>query len=130
MPDLEALHRLLWPDLTVYMAVVKGNPPPKLRVRCGKGGRAYKVDDPAEQATGYQLRRAFRGTLRGPIVVSCGFYRSDERQVDYDNLLKHLYDAGNGVLWADDHQIIGGFSYMTLDRSNPRTIVVISPLEA
>lgn len=42
----------------------------------------------------------------GPLFLVLGFYRSTKRRADVDNLAKSVLDAGNGVAWADDSQIL------------------------
>jgi Holliday junction resolvase RusA-like endonuclease len=42
----------------------------------------------------------------GDLAIILRFYRSDRRALDYDNLAKMIGDAGNGILWKDDAQIV------------------------
>jgi Holliday junction resolvase RusA-like endonuclease len=67
-----------------------------------------------------QLRAALRRNhpvkpILGPIRVSLGFFINPPRRKvreyptcrpDLDNFQKAIMDAGNGILWADDSQII------------------------
>lgn len=44
--------------------------------------------------------------FKGELEVTALLYFPDKRKHDYDNYGKILNDAGNGILWEDDNQII------------------------
>ena len=58
--------------------------------------------------------------------ISVQFYRSTRQVVDLDNLLKHLHDAAEGVIWVNDCQITAyGVIELHLDREDPRTDLAV-----
>jgi Holliday junction resolvase RusA-like endonuclease len=94
-------------------------PIPKGRPRMGKGfaytparTRAY------ENELAYMIRNAYKGEpLCGALTVKMVFflpkpkkpkhkYPISKRSGDLDNFIKSFLDAGNGILWEDDCQII------------------------
>lgn len=118
------------PDETEDMifTIMPGDPWSKFRPRHTRNGHTY--DDPrnrdAEARTAAHLRRALkgRGPLEGNAMLACLFYRSNFQRVDADNLLKHVGDSANGVLWHDDSQVTLILGEMGLDPDNPRTVIV------
>jgi Holliday junction resolvase RusA-like endonuclease len=44
----------------------------------------------------------------GLVHLEVRFHRGTRRRSDFDNLLKPIGDAGNGILWVDDSQIVSG----------------------
>lgn len=107
------------------MFELDGLPPTKARPRVGKGGHVYKPDAGAELATALQLRRAVPEPLQGNVCIVATFYLPNRNRRDFDNLIKHLCDAGNGILWADDSQVTGAAQIIELDRARPRTVVML-----
>jgi Holliday junction resolvase RusA-like endonuclease len=110
--------------------VLLGEPHSKARPRFDTDGHAYKdpADADAEQATKWKLRQFFRrGPLTGNVALGCVFFRSSRQEIDADNMLKHVCDAGNGLLWVDDSQITAKYGGIELDRERPRTILVMAP---
>lgn len=51
--------------------------------------------------------RKLRRPVNGDVIVELQFYRDDRRRVDVDNLVKTMLDAGTGILWRDDDQVVG-----------------------
>jgi Holliday junction resolvase RusA-like endonuclease len=134
LPDRERgeqLLRLLAPGAAQsWGTVLAGEPHSKARPRFNKDGHAYKDpgDAEAEKAKKWLLRRWWkRAPLTGNVALGCVFYRSSRQEIDDDNLLKHVCDAGNGILWVDDSQITAKYGQIELDRDNPRTILVLAP---
>lgn len=111
----------------VLSLVWGGEPPTKCRPRSGQG-RTYKdrADEEAEKQTGWQIRRLFRQPWTGNLAVGLVFFRSTRRRVDEDNMVKHVFDAGNGIGWVDDHQITAQYGVVELDRQFPRTLLVVT----
>jgi Holliday junction resolvase RusA-like endonuclease len=58
-----------------------------------------------------------------PIALSLRIYWADENHGDGDNVLKAYGDAGNGLLWDDDKQIVEGHFWCAIDRKRPRVEV-------
>lgn len=89
---------------------IPGEPVPKARPRV-VNGRTYTPErtKTAEHAIGWALRSAL-----GPkgvdgereFSVHAVFRTSTKRRCDLDNLLKTVLDAGNGVVWSDDSQVV------------------------
>ncbi|WP_328434508.1 RusA family crossover junction endodeoxyribonuclease [Streptomyces sp. NBC_00425] len=134
LPDRERgeeLLKLLAPQaMDSWGTVVAGEPHSKSRPRFSKDGHAYKdpADEDAEQATKWKLRRWWRrGPLTGNVALGCVFHRSSMQLIDVDNLLKHVCDAGNGILWVDDSQVTAKYGAIELDRFMPRTVLVVAP---
>lgn len=119
----------LAPDLTdLRGTIVPGEPRSQARPRTPRGGGpVYKLpeDRTAERRTATFLRQTWARPLVGNLAVVCIFYRSTLRTVDSDNLLKHVYDAGQGVVWVNDRQITGGAQLIELDREHPRTVIAV-----
>ncbi|MEW2568416.1 RusA family crossover junction endodeoxyribonuclease [Streptomyces sp. NPDC047070] len=110
--------------------VLPGEPHSKSRPRFNKDGHAYKdpADAAAEQATRWKMRAWFRhAPLGGNVALGCVFFRSSRQEIDGDNMLKHICDAGNGLLWVDDSQVTGKYGGIELDVDYPRTVLVVAP---
>jgi Holliday junction resolvase RusA-like endonuclease len=119
----------LSPDAATFtVLVLDGEPATKSRPRFNRNGRAYKADadTEAEARTGWQFRRAFRQPMVGNVAIGCVFFRPDRRQIDVDNMLKHVCDAANGIAWVDDAQITAVYGVAELDVEDPRTLVVVT----
>lgn len=105
--------------------VVPGDPWSKSRPRFTKGRTFQPRDDfEHEQRTGLYLRKMGE-MFTGNVFLGCVFFRSNRQRVDTDNLIKHVCDSGNGVLWKDDSQITAVAGIIELDKDSPRTIVVV-----
>ncbi|WP_433662525.1 RusA family crossover junction endodeoxyribonuclease [Nocardia sp. CA-128927] len=125
LPDelTTAVQALISPQ---HVIVIPGEPHPKRRPRLGNR-RAYTAEDDlhAEARTGWLLSQAIPAPLTGNIAMTCIFFRRTRRIVDADNLLKHVCDAGNRILWRDDSQCTAKLGVIELDRANPRTVVLL-----
>lgn len=84
-------------------------PYPWPRSRISRSGRLY-LPRPYlayRDLVGMHLRAAYRGEPElGPVRVVLGFYRSTKRKADIDNLAKTVLDAGSGIVWHDDSQVL------------------------
>ena len=113
-----------WPLVLCY----EGTPHPQMRpkaARLGKRATVYKPDAEDQKALAMRLRTLHGGEpLEGSVCVAAVFYLPDLRTRDTDNLLKHLGDSANGVLWRDDRQVTAMAGYAELDRERPRTLVL------
>ncbi|MEU7323323.1 RusA family crossover junction endodeoxyribonuclease [Streptomyces griseoviridis] len=127
----EQLLRLLAPAAAEsWGTVLVSEPHSKARPRFNKDGRAYKdpVDAEAEQAKKWLLRAWWRrAPLTGNVALGAVFFRSTRQEIDADNMLKHLCDAGNGILFVDDSQITAKYGGIELDPVRPRTLLVLAP---
>lgn len=115
------------PELT-FGTVMLGPPHSKTRPRFAEG-RTYKTaeDETAEQQTAWWLRRIFTTPLTGNLALGAIFYRPNRQEIDTDNLIKHVCDAGNGIAWVDDAQITAVYGRIELDADHPRTVLVVAP---
>lgn len=111
--------------------VIPGNPWSKSRPRFARNGSAYqpKDDSEHEQRTGLWMRR-LRTKYTGNVAVGAIFYRGDRQRIDSDNLMKHICDSGNGVLWDDDSQVTAQIGVIEYDPSHPRTVLVVAKHES
>lgn len=104
---------------------IEGNPWSKIRPRISKGLRRTHQppeDKKAEQRTRKQIELQWlREPLTKNVALRVTFYRASRQVVDLDNLLKHLLDAANGVLWVNDAQVTWIQCALNLDRDHPRT---------
>lgn len=112
--------------------VMQGEPWAKKRPRISKGGgRTHqpKDDRNAEDRTRTFLKQFWMGGIfTTNVTLGARFYRSHRGTVDLDNLLKHLLDAGTGILWVNDCQVTAyDHPEVHLDRDNPRTELWILP---
>lgn len=112
------------PSANRYWRMARG------RLYASSEAKAYKAEV-AEAARRAGYRKAGRDPFpKGvPIVVTFAWYRS-RRMGDLDNRLKIVMDALNGVLWADDMQIVelhayrydapkAGALHLTVEESRP-----------
>lgn len=114
-------------DEFMVFTVIPGPPPSKARHRTRRNGFTYTdpVAKAAEAATADHLRRLVPEPYTGNVALGCVFYRHDRQRIDTDNMLKHVCDAANKILWDDDSQITAVMGITEYDPENPRTIVVI-----
>ena len=107
--------------------VIPGAPPSKARHRSTRSGRTYRdpKDAAAEHRTATFMRQAVGAPFEGNVALGCVFFRPSRQRIDTDNMIKHVCDAANGVLWRDDSQVTAVIGITELDPGNPRTIVVI-----
>ncbi|MCP4566510.1 MAG: RusA family crossover junction endodeoxyribonuclease [FCB group bacterium] len=144
--------------LKQWRIVVPGNPIPQKRYAPTKrGGKRATYDPSSESKKTFRFLCADRRNdhwpnepMEGPVMVDLRFYferpknhfvnknrnnrlRDDAptyHQVtpDYDNLIKFVCDAINGLYWKDDRQIAGGPTWKAWSE-NPRTEIIITALE-
>ncbi len=109
-----------------------GEPIPAARPRFGQGGtympKSYTAYKEA-LAWLFKAKMKTRKPMRGAIIIVLDFYRKNHRRVDLDNLEKTVLDAGNGVVWEDDAQIIDMHSRKFLGCDEPRVEVRLEEIE-
>jgi Holliday junction resolvase RusA-like endonuclease len=116
----------LWTGEDLCFTTVPGAPWSKSRPRFGKGRTFTKKEDiDAEERTRSYLERAVRTPFTGNVGIGCLFFRPNRQRIDTDNLLKHVCDAAQGVLWVDDYQCTAVMGVLELDVDNPRTVIVV-----
>jgi Holliday junction resolvase RusA-like endonuclease len=116
-------------DRDVSTLIIDGPPPSKARPRFSRNGNTYvpKKDREAEEHTSRILRQYFPTPMPGNVALACIFYRPNFQRIDVDNMLKHVCDAANGILWADDSQVTALVGIAHLDVDDPRTVLAIAP---
>ena len=91
----------------VLQAYVEGDPVPWARAGRSARGKAYTPKRQAAWAeqVGWAIRQAYHGDPL-PADVELGawltFRRQTRRHADLDNLCKSVFDAGQGIAWAND----------------------------
>jgi Holliday junction resolvase RusA-like endonuclease len=107
--------------------VVDGDPQSKARPRFGQG-RTYtsKAAREAEKQMARHLREMCPESFTGNVAVACVFFRPNRQRIDVDNMLKHICDSGNGVLWRDDSQVTAIVGIAEFDANHSRTVIAIS----
>jgi len=77
---------------------------------------------------GYQweMKNQYKGKpLLNAISVVAEFYFKDNLRRDVDNYNKLVLDAGVGLLWKDDSQIVELIIRKHVDKKNPRVEMII-----
>lgn len=64
-----------------------------------------------------------------PLSLTLFIFWEDARHGDGSNLFKAIEDAGNGLLWIDDKQIVEGHFYSEIDRDGPRVHALVRLVE-
>ena len=89
---------------------VNGEPRPKQSFRYSSRGGGYTHPRVTawQGSVSFIALQAMDGCdpISGKLVVSLGFYLGNKRKVDLDNLSKAVLDAMNGIVYADDSDII------------------------
>jgi len=113
--------------------VVEGKPQGKQRPRFGKGGRVYTPSPTRryEQLIAWSAlaERGLQWRMDGHFTVSVTCYFPDARRRDADNVLKSCMDGLNGILYADDCQVVTASVTKAIDREHPRTVVTVTRAE-
>jgi crossover junction endodeoxyribonuclease RusA len=108
----------------ILAVAIDGEPMPAPRARAGQGRvfmpAAYRAH---RRFLAGELRRARKDwePLRSvAFAVKVRAFRSTRHRVDVDNVLKTVMDAGTGIIWDDDSQIVWAHVERLLDRERPR----------
>lgn len=106
---------------------IPGPPPSKVRARFSRSGHAYKTaaDVDAERRTAWFMAQNASRPYRGNVALGCVFFRPNRQRIDTDNMMKHVCDAANGVLWVDDSQVTAIMGITEFDPVEPRTVIVV-----
>jgi crossover junction endodeoxyribonuclease RusA len=119
---------------TVFDFTVPGDPVPKARPRVFRSNtvtpaRTIVAEDRVLQA--FVRKYGYPKPLQGPVSISCWFYMASRRRKDFDNLVKLVTDALNGVAFVDDSQVTRALIVKILPVEGrtvePRTEVRIEP---
>lgn len=112
--------------------IIPGPPHSKARPRHTKTGKTYQdpADRNAEAVTAVYLRQKVRTPAPANVAVVCAFIRPNRQRIDADNMMKHVLDAANGILFKDDSQVTAQGAVVEYDRETPRTILLYGPHES
>lgn len=113
----------------MYYVEIDGEPWSKSRPRFARRGKGVKTYQPRDDVLAEaRLRDAIKHRAPAPfpgnVMLVCRFYRSNFQRIDTDNLLKHVCDSANGVLWEDDSQVTFVAGEVLLDAAYPRTVIL------
>jgi len=116
------------PKESVIVAVtIPGDPVTKARPRFFRG-HAYtpKRTRAGEQVLKTYFMTSFREKpLTGDVGISVIFRCAVRQRRDTDNMLKAVLDAGNGIIWFDDSQVVEIHSRKIFDSPEPSTDVIV-----
>lgn len=90
-------------------------------------GRAVLSAEAKKYKATVKVLLAKHPILSGPVALTAYVYRP-QRSGDLDNRLKVLGDALNGVIWADDKQVVEIHAYRHDDKANPRVEIEVTAL--
>lgn len=109
------------------LVTVPGVPRSKTRPRYTRKGHVYQnpTDREREERTAWFLRGGIREPFGSNVAVVCMFVRPNRTRVDADNMVKHVLDAANGVIFEDDRQVTAQAGLVEMDAENPRTVIAI-----
>ena len=98
------------------------------------GNRFYRTGDYTSyrDALSWLIKERLGGewdTHRYSFGIRARFFLGNRRKVDLDNLLKPVMDAGTGLVWADDSQVIELYGIVLRDDPDPRIEVLIYSIE-
>lgn len=68
------------------------------------------------------------GELKADVKIYRKYKRSARQFGDCDNLAKNLFDALNGIVFADDAQIVRCVVEKFTDKENPRAVIEVGEL--
>lgn len=108
-----------------------GEPASKARPRLGKG----RVYTPTGTASAEELWRwTLRSVVSKPVddsafAVKLRFYSGVWTRKDIDNMIKLVLDACNGVVWADDRQVVGIDAWLYRGDDHPRTELTVTMVD-
>lgn len=108
-PLIEAVFGAI-EERIVLAATIDGDPGTKARPRFD-GTRTYtpRRTRDAEEAIGWAIKAAAPGLMpctNYELGVAVVFETKTRQRRDIDNVVKLLFDACNGIVWADDAQVI------------------------
>lgn len=92
--------------------------------RTTRNGRTYVSEDAIAYKRQIGLLLGHTRMTTGPVSVTMRFYRA-RKSGDLDNKIKVLLDSMNGVVYADDGQIVEIHAFRDDDKSDPRVEIEI-----
>lgn len=120
--------------MAILELTLLGDPISKGRPRMGKNGHAYTPErtKSAERAAQAQMMEAMLG--QEPATAELGlaveFHCATKRATDGDNMLKLVTDAANGIVFADDSQIMEWYCriYRGVGKKDAKTMILVYEL--
>lgn len=116
----------------VKMIVLSGTPPSTSSIykyrNAGKFIQGYMSAEGKTKKEIYQweMKSQWRDkTLNEDIDIDVTYYFPDKRRRDWDNFGKLWMDAGTGIIWVDDSQIINAYVHKKIDKQNSRIELII-----
>jgi Holliday junction resolvase RusA-like endonuclease len=120
------------PEAQLIMLTFRGDPLPSPRPRVTRTGTFM----PTRYRT---YREGLKWSIKGALLrrgvppsdsnqkygFKAAFFRATRQRTDVDNLLKTVSDAGTGIVWADDSQVLEVFGRVFVDPDNPRVVILI-----
>lgn len=131
----------------VLIFTIPGRPVPLERARVesftlkGSGQRITKSRTPGKSIAYRQRvqlsmnmasaagRRRWPLRTPAPLGLELFIFWEDLNHGDGSNLFKAIEDAGNGILWKDDKQIVEGYFRSSIDQTHPRVEVLVRIVE-
>lgn len=114
------------------MITLQGTPPSTSHIykycRMGNSVRGYMTIDGKAKKEEYQwmMKNQWKNKpTKEELILEVELYFQDKRKRDIDNYQKLWMDAGTGIIWEDDSQIIELHLYKYIDRNNPRITIKI-----
>ena len=111
-----------------------GNPGVKQRPRFVRADGSVFTPKPTkdrQRDLGWTLKTATRALLvddEAAFGVRLLFYVENAARKDIDNMVKLVFDATTGIVWADDSQVKELFAWVRRDALYPRTEILIYTL--
>jgi len=98
------------------------------------GNRVYRKEGYASYRENLQwlIKQSIGGDWnnhRYSFGIRVRFFLGNKRKIDIDNLLKPVLDAGTGLIWADDSQVIELYSFVLRSDLNPRVESLVYTIE-
>lgn len=124
--------------MTAVRLVIAGKPATKKTsvaiVTNRRTGKPFLIGHPRSRGWAAdaqrQARQQYRGApLTGPLIVNYQVYRAADRG-DLGGFEAAIDDALQGVVYANDAQIVGRASAKHIDRVNPRVEIIVSAVAA
>ena len=106
---------------------IEGRPVPKSRPRVVRG-RAYtpaKTKQAEEKIALYALAKRIKPYKTGYVKMICEFSFKGKGHGDVDNLLKLCMDAGQGIFYKNDRQVIYLRGAILLHQEEAKTEIFI-----
>lgn len=115
-------------ERVAFLVLDGTRPRPKARARVTRNGTYTPERTTAfENAVAWRARAAMgaRKPTTAPVSLVCRFEQRTRIRSDLDNLVKSVSDALNGVVWADDSQVIDLRAAVTRGAARDCTTVAV-----